>query len=104
MDTAENEKASSGRRSAISFTIEPVNLKIVTEPYVVLTARGYAPVVDIEVDGETDRKVMFISAASLSQVLEEFRSENEGNFTGIHIKVRKESPDRFAKYVVEAAK
>ena len=57
----------------------------------------------IEVDGETDRKVMFISAASLSQVLEEFRSENEGNFTGIHIKVRKESPDRFAKYVVAPA-
>ena len=103
MDTAENERTSSGRRMSISFTVDPVTLKIITEPYVVLTARGYAPVVDIEVDGDPEKKVMFISAASLSQALEEFRSENNGHFTGIRLRVRKESADRFAKYVVESA-
>lgn len=101
MDTAENERTSSGRRAAISFGVDPVNVKILTEPYVVLTARGYAPVVDVEVDGEPDKKVMFISAASLSQALEEFRSANEGRFTGIRMRVKKESADRFARYVVE---
>ena len=103
MDTAENEGMSSGRRSAISFTVDPVTVKIITEPYVVLTARGYAPVVDIEVDGDAERKVMFISAASLSQALEELRSENGGHFAGIRMRVRKESADRFAKYIVESA-
>ena len=78
-------------------------MKILTEPYVILTSRGYAPVVDVAINGEADSKVMFISSVSMSQALEDFRLRNGNRFSGIHIKVRKESTDKFAKYIIEEA-
>lgn len=98
-----HEKTANNRRPSISFTVDPVTLTIASEPYVVLTARGYAPVVDVAVDGDSESRFMYISAASLSSSLEEFRQANAGKFKGIRIKVNKESSDRFAKYVIEAA-
>ena len=95
--------AAEGRKNILSVTTEPVTVKIASEPFVVLTARGYAPVVEVDVEGEEGRRIMFISAASLSQNLEELRLNNKNQFSGIRFRVKKESSDKFAKYIVEDA-
>ena len=99
-DSAKEEKQGN-RKISVSFTTEPTKIKIVSEPTVVFTQRGYAPVVKVAIEGEEEEKVMFISAASLSAGLEELRSENDQKFAGIEAVIRKESTDRFAKYIVE---
>jgi len=101
---AGGQQATKGeKRGSISFSTDPIKVKIISEPYVILTQRGYAPVVDIEAEEKPEASMMYISASSLSQALEGFRSENDMKFSGISIKIRKESSDRFAKYVVEPA-
>lgn len=99
----EAREQASPRKLSLSFTVEPTTVKIMSEPYVILTARGYAPVVDAEVVGEPDSRIMYISAGSLSNQLEELRIQNEGKFKGITAKIRKESTDKFAKYILEEA-
>ncbi|MEZ7893490.1 MAG: hypothetical protein QMC67_17275 [Candidatus Wallbacteria bacterium] len=82
-------------------TTDFVTLKIVSEPYVVLTARGYAPVVDVENLADNVKYIFYIQALSVAKILEEFKKENEDKFTGISIKVKKESTDKFAPYIIE---
>jgi hypothetical protein len=53
--------------------------------------------------GDTgEEKVLYISSFSISSALEPLREANGDKFTGIRIRVNKESKDRFAKYVVES--
>lgn len=103
MSLASSQSNSETRKPAVSFTTDLVKIKIVSEPTVILTARGYAPIVNVEANDEPDARFMYISAASLSQALEPLRVGNNNRFTGLQIKVHKESADRFAKYVVEPA-
>jgi hypothetical protein len=91
------------QRQILKITSEAVIVTIVSEPYVILTYRGYEPVVDVKVKGKDENYVMFISSQSLSRALEELRVRNNGNFKGINIRVRKESDDKFAKYIVDKA-
>lgn len=86
----------------IEITTEPVIVEIISEPYVVLTFKGYAPVVDVLVREENAPRVLFIGSSSLSHGIEEIRQRNNGKFKGINLRVRKESTDKFAKYIVEA--
>ncbi|RME05301.1 MAG: hypothetical protein D6805_00130 [Planctomycetota bacterium] len=83
----------------VKITTEEVHLTIVGEPYVRYTHRGYAPVVNVKVN-EKEKKVLFISSASLAAGLQPLVEKQNGKFDGIQIKVRKESNDRFAKYLV----
>lgn len=90
------------KKNRLEVTVDPVIFEIVSEPYVVLTYRGYAPVVDVMVREESEPRVMYISASSLSHGIEEQREKNNGKFKGINLRVRKESNERFAKYIVES--
>jgi len=82
-------------------TTEFANLKIISEPYVVLTNRGYAPVVDVENMQDNTKYQFYIQALSIAKKIDELRRENSENFSGIAIKVKKESNDKFAPYVIE---
>ena len=75
--------------------------EILTEPYVVMTMRGYAPVVDVK--SGTDKLLLYISAKSLSLALEPLVQANGGKFTGLKLRLKKESDDKMAGYVVEKA-
>lgn len=92
------------KKPKLDITTEPVIFEIVSEPYVVLTYRGYAPVVDVKPREDNEVKCLYITASSLSQGIEEQRQKNDGKFSGINLRVKKESEDRFAKYVVESVK
>lgn len=81
---------------------DPIIFEIVSEPYVVFTFKGYIPAVDIQIREENAPRVMFIGASSLSRGIEERRVKNDGKFKGICLRIRKESEDRYAKYIVES--
>lgn len=78
---------------------DPVDADIVSEPRVVMTFRGYSPVVEVQSGGATH--VLHISAKSLSMALEPLVKANDGKFTGLKLRLKKESADKMAPYVVE---
>ena len=81
---------------------EPILVRITTEPYVILTFKGYAPVVDV-IDCKSSKEyVFFISSKSASEQLEQMRKNNGDRFTGIEVWIRKESDDKMARYILEA--
>ena len=92
----ENEKL-----EYLIISTEPIVVEIHSEPKVVMTYRGYAPVVEVLVEGESQKRLMYINSKSISTTLENLRTENGGKFTGIKIRIRKESNDKFAKYIID---
>jgi len=92
------------KREFMRFGVEEVALEIVSEPFVVNTFRGFAPVVNVKVEGEEGTKSMYISAKSLADALTPMVEENGGKFTGLKLKIKKESVDNRAPYVVEEVK
>ncbi len=89
------------KREFIRFSVDEVVVEIVSEPFVVNTFRGFAPVVDVKVGEKEGIKSMYISAKSLADSLTPMMDENGGKFTGLKLKIKKESPDNRAPYVVE---
>jgi len=78
-------------------------LTVLGEPDVVLTFRGYAPVLPVQQKQNDLEYFLYISAKSLGESLEELREANNGKFTGLEIEIRKISTDRFATYEVRNA-
>jgi hypothetical protein len=79
-------------------------LEVASEPDVVLTFRGYAPVLEVRVVQSGLIKHLYISAKSLSVELENLRRQNKGAFKGLRFRLRKESADQTAPYVLESIK
>ena len=78
-----------------------VRFTITSEPGVVPTYRGYAPVLKARIAGEGTEKTLFISSRSLTEIIEKARAKNGGRWTGIELAIQKESDDKFAKYILE---
>ncbi len=78
---------------------EFAEVEVVSEPYVIMTMRGYAPVVDIRTGAA--RKRLFIGAKTLGEELEPAVEKQGGKFTGLKFRVKKESADKMSPYVVE---
>jgi hypothetical protein len=77
--------------------MDPV--EIVSEPYVVMTIRGFAPVVDVKTPG--GEFILYVSSKSMSDGLVPLLEAHDGKFNGLKIRVKKESEDKMARYVVE---
>jgi hypothetical protein len=88
-------------KTYLRIDIEPKRLLITSEPYVIYTARGYQPVVDVVELRSKREYYVFISAKSISQKLEALRHENAGKLAGLEIWIRKESSEKMAGYLVE---
>ena len=84
---------------AIKVTVDPIDLEIVSEPYAHFTFRGYAPVIDVSVAGTTH--MLYISSKSISVALEPLVKENGDKFTGLKLRVKKESEEKMAPYMVD---
>ena len=79
-----------------------IELETISEPDVVLTFRGYAPILRVRKISNDLEYIFYISAASLGQTLEEFRQNNTGIFKGIQFRVRKKDATPMAPYEIEA--
>jgi hypothetical protein len=87
------------QRSNLKVGVKPVEVEVVSEPYVVMSFRGYAPVMDVQ--GPDGKQILFISSKSISEGLEPLRQANGGKFIGLKLRLRKETEDRMAPYIVE---
>lgn len=87
------------RKPNLKVGTEWIPVEIVSEPYVVMTVRGFAPVVDIK--APTGDFMLYISSKSMSDGLEPLLQQTDGAFKGLKIKVKKESEDKMARYIVE---
>lgn len=78
-----------------------ITLEVIDEVNVLPTFKGYAPVLPVRVEPSGLPYILYISAKSICETLEQLRSNNGGYFTGLRLALRKESDEQFAKYVVE---
>ena len=78
-----------------------IPLEIISEPNVVLTFRGYAPILRVQKCRTGVEYSLYISAKSLAEPLEELRKNNDGIFKGIRLRIRKESMEQMSKYEIE---
>ena len=79
-----------------------IELEIISEPDVVLTFKGYAPILRVRKLGNNLEYIFYISASSLGRSLEELRENNEDTFKGIQFRVRKKDAAKTAPYEIEA--
>jgi len=86
-------------RANLKVGVNWINVEVVSEPYVVMSFRGYAPVVDVT--GPEGKQMLYISSKSISEGLDPLVKANGGKFLGLKLRLRKESEDRMAPYVVE---
>jgi hypothetical protein len=87
------------RKPTLKVGVEPIAVEITSEPYVVMTVRGYAPVVDVK--GPQGDFILYISSKSMSDGLDPMVKAAGGTFKGLKVKVKKESDDKMARYIVE---
>jgi len=87
------------RKPTLKVGVESIPIEITSEPYVVMTVRGYAPVVDVK--GPQGDFILYISSKSMSDGLEPLVKATSGTFKGLKLKVKKESEDKMARYIVE---
>jgi hypothetical protein len=82
------------------FDTEPRKVTIVSEPYLILNNRGYAPAVDVVEARSKAKKYMYIAAKSISFLVDTMRQENNGRFIGIEFWIWKESDDKGATFKI----
>ena len=78
-----------------------IELEIISEPDVVLTYKGYAPILRVRKLRTNVEFMIYISAKSLAEPLDKLREDNAYLFKGVKFQVRKESNAPMAKYEVE---
>jgi hypothetical protein len=78
-----------------------IEVEAVSEPDVLLTFKGYAPILPVRVIKSGLIKHLFISAKSLSTALEEMRKKNKNKFLGLRFRLKKESEEQMSSYIVE---
>ena len=76
-------------------------IECLSEPFVLYKSYGYAPFIKIKVEDERWEKTLLISPKSLAQALQKIVESNNGQFTGLKIRVKKETSDQRAPYIVE---
>ena len=79
-----------------------IELEIISEPDVVLTFKGYAPILRVRKLSNNLEYIFYISASSLGRSLEELRQNNGGVFRGIQFRVCKKDAAQTAPYEIEA--
>ena len=87
-------------RTETTFT----TLEVTSEPYLVLTFRGYTGAVEVlELATGSRYELLIGGIKSLAECLEPLRASNNGAFKGLRFMIKKESEDRFSPYVVAPA-
>ena len=87
------------RKPNLKVGVNWIPAEIVSEPFVVMSIRGYAPVVDVTTP--EGGFILYISSKSISEGLDPLVQANGGKFKGLKLRLRKESEDRMAAYIVE---
>lgn len=79
-----------------------IELGGVCEPTIDLTSRGYAPTLRVRDSSTGAEFKLSIRTKSIAQPLEVLRQKNQGNFKGLHFRIRKRSMERKSQYEIQA--
>lgn len=71
-----------------------------SEPFIRLTARGYAPCLRVKVLKNDLTYALIISSKSISEALEPLRKKNSG-FSGLRLEICKKSEEQMSPYVIK---
>ncbi len=79
-----------------------IDIEVISEVDVVMTFKGYAPVLPVRVVQSGLVKQLYISSRSISVPLDRFREANGNRFQGLKLRLRKDGEEATSKYIVEA--
>lgn len=82
----------------LKISTDWIELIVIGEPDVMITFKGYAPVLPVKLINNGLDYYMYISAKSLSEKLEPLRQNNNGLFNNLKLSIRKISEDKFSTY------
>jgi hypothetical protein len=82
----------------LKISTDWIQLIVIGEPDVMITFKGYAPVLPVKLIKNGLDYYMYISAKSLSEKLEPLRQNNNGLFNNLKLSIRKTSEDKFSTY------
>ncbi len=87
------------RKPNLKVGTDWIPVEVLSEPFVVMTIRGFAPVVDVRTpQGDF---ILYISSKSMSDGLVPMLEASNNLFKGLKFRVKKESDDKMARYIVE---
>jgi hypothetical protein len=86
---------------ALKVGIGWIDLEVISDPDVVLTFKGYAPILRVRQLNNDLEYILYISAKSLGESLEKLRENNCGVFRGIQFSVRKKDTTPMAPYEIK---
>ncbi len=90
-----------GTNSHLKVTQEPVVVTIISEPFVVLSYRGYCPVVRVRLENGTE-PLMFISAKTFAAgVNEHLGGPQKDQFLGLKLRLSRDGEGVYAPFIVE---
>ena len=85
----------------LRFNTVSVQVSITGEPEIILTPYGYQAFLPCEAENCTPGSLLDIHSKSMSLALEPLVAKNNNKFTGLKLRIRKESMDYHAPYVVD---
>jgi hypothetical protein len=78
-------------------------LEVLSEPYVLLTFRGYTAAIEVlELDTNKRFELLLGGIKSIAEGMEPIRKANGGRFTGMKFRIKKEGFEQTSPYLVEA--
>lgn len=87
-------------KQQIRISDSSVLIKIISEPYVIYTKRGYQPAVDVTDLHSGAEGFLIISAMSLADGIQPMVLANKNHFSGIVAVVSRASKEKTAPYIV----
>lgn len=78
-----------------------IDIKVLSEPTVIATFKGYAPVLHVMAKRTKLEYLLYISAKSIAAGLEPLRHNNNNAFTSLEFSIRKANDDSFAPYEIK---
>lgn len=78
-----------------------IDVEVIAEVDVVMTYKGYAPVIPVRVIQSGLIKQLYVSARSISLPLDRLREANGNRFAGLRFRVRKDGEESTSKYIIE---
>jgi hypothetical protein len=80
---------------------EPLLIRFESDIFLTVTKRGYMPAAKVMLIKTKGRFYLLLGAQSLCEQIEPIRKSNGGHLLGVEVWIRKDGPEKMAKYVIE---
>ncbi|MBF0232210.1 MAG: ParA family protein [Desulfamplus sp.] len=78
-----------------------IELIVTGEPSIIITFKGYAPILPVKLKKSGLHYQLYISAKSIAECIEPLRKKNNGLFKNLEFSIRKASDDRLSRYEIK---